>query len=308
MPRGIRSIIPGGFGHITGNVVRGQYLFKPTPKFNVAVAGLLRFLQKRYGMVIYAKVFTSNHYHLAVSPKSQTSLSNFMRDLNSGLARLVQRLYRLTGTIFASRYRQSECCDDAQILHDYTYMLANTVTEGLVEDPRSWPGLHSASELCGGEPIVGVYYDNEGYRAAYRKDRTVVAKDFVLRESVVLTPIPPHAGMTRPQRERANRRIVQKIVREQAAERTRPVKGVAAVLAQDPLYVPRTVKVSKIDRFKAMGPNRKALIRLAKEAHKATVLAVDTAFALFLSGRRDVTFPDSGFIPLVVRKDDDDDP
>ena len=301
MPRFKKFMTPDAAVHTTSNTARGQHLFTPSERFNLRALGSLRKYQKRYDMVIYAYVMLSNHFHLLLQPKNQTQLSDFMRDVKAALARLVQDEHGVTGVVFARRFEQSEDLDDEGLMHDFLYVLANSVAEGLVEDPRHWPGIHCAKELCGDEPMLGEYFDDVAYAAAKAHDRSVSAEDFWVREAVELTPVPQHQDMNRHQRETANRKAVQNIVREHAASRKKPVGRPETILEQDPLYIPEGVKVSRIERFKAKGPMAEELIRLAKESYRAMCNAHDAAMDAFLAGRRGVKFPENCYVPLLVR-------
>lgn len=301
MPRRLRYLTPGAVVHVTSNVVRGQHLFTPTEEFNERMLGVWRRAQKRHGMVVIALVVLSNHIHALLRPRNQTQLSDFMRDVNSGAAKLVQDLYGVSGTVFAARYAQSECLDDEAVLHDYRYILSNSVQEGLVEDPRHWPGIHSATELCGGKPQLGRYFDQEAYLEAKREDPTVEAAGFWRHEAVELTPIPQFRGLDRYQRATANRKLVQEIRSEHAARRTRPVLGQTALKAQSHRFIPEKVKTTGFARHKAKGAAAKALVEAAMEAYKAMVAAYRAALARFISGDHAVTFPPTCYVPQMAR-------
>jgi REP element-mobilizing transposase RayT len=160
MSRRLRFIPEGGsLVEVTCRTVQGRHLLCPSPQANEIIAGVLGRAQRLYDVRICAFVFVSSHYHLLLDVRDAHQLSNFMRYLNSNLAREMGRLVDWSDGIWSRQYQAILVSGEegAQIAR-LKYVLSHGVKEGLVGRPREWPGLHAIGALTDGEPIEGYWF------------------------------------------------------------------------------------------------------------------------------------------------------
>jgi len=77
------------------------------------------------------------------------------------------------------------------------YLLAHGAKEGLVPDPREWPGIHCAKALLDDEPLRGIWFDRSKEYAARRSGTPRSSYDFASVETVTLSPLPCWADLPR---------------------------------------------------------------------------------------------------------------
>ncbi|HKI03298.1 MAG TPA: hypothetical protein VKK31_15070, partial [Thermoanaerobaculia bacterium] len=93
MSRRLRYIPEGGaLVEVTCRTVHSRFLLRPGLALNDIVVGVLARAQRKYPIRCYFFVFASNHFHLLLDVDDARQLSNFMRFLNSNLARELGRL------------------------------------------------------------------------------------------------------------------------------------------------------------------------------------------------------------------------
>jgi putative transposase len=106
MSRRLRFIPEGGsLAEVTCRTVQGRHLLRPSLHLNEIVVGVLGRAQGMYDVRICAFVFLSSHYHLLLDVENARQLANFMRYLNSNLAREVGRLADWGDGIWSRRYQ-----------------------------------------------------------------------------------------------------------------------------------------------------------------------------------------------------------
>src|SRR5436853_6268889 len=98
---------PNTLVSITNRTVQGRYLLRPGPTFNDLFLGILGRTQGRHEMAIAAVSVLSNHMHLLLIVDDAQEVAGFMRDLQSKLAREVNRLTGWRGPVFERRYEMT---------------------------------------------------------------------------------------------------------------------------------------------------------------------------------------------------------
>jgi REP element-mobilizing transposase RayT len=152
---------------ITNRTIQGRYLLRPGPSFNDIFLGILGRTQRLHEMAIAAVSVLSNHMHLLLIVDDAQEVAGFMRDLESKLAREVNRLTGWRGPVFERRYEMTIVTDEeAAQVERLKYVLANGVKENLVERVSQWPGVHSAEALIHGIPLEGHWFDRTRQYAA----------------------------------------------------------------------------------------------------------------------------------------------
>jgi putative transposase len=283
---------------ITNRTIQGRYLLRPGPSFNDIFLGILGRTQRLHEMAIAAVSVLSNHMHLLLIVDDAQEVAGFMRDLESKLAREVNRLTGWRGPVFERRYEMTVVTDEegAQV-ERLKYVLANGVKENLVERVCQWPGVHSAEALIHGKPLEGHWFDRTRQYAARNQGEELSREKFVFAESVVLSPIPCWAHLPADRYQERMKNLVEEVDAEAATARQRSgarVLGVKAILAQDPQTRPTSVARSPAPLVHAA---TKAARKMFYEIYAEFVSAFRTAAEALRRGRRDVPFPIGSFPP-----------
>ena len=225
-------------------------------------------------------------------------ISGFMRDFKSKLAREINRLTDWQGPVFARRYDMAVVTEEegAQI-ERLAYILSNGVKEDLVEHVRDWPGVQSARALLDGEPLTGHWFERTREYAARNRRLPFERLRFASEETIVLSPIPCWAHLS-PDRYLARVAALVKSIEEDASVRrrqsNRPVIGVEAILAKDPLHRPAQLATSPAPLLHAFS---KAARRAFYEAYSWFVSLFRTAAERLKGGDRNAPFPAGSFPP-----------
>jgi REP element-mobilizing transposase RayT len=285
---------------VTNRTVQGRYLLRPGPTFNNVFLGILGRAQRRHGIRLFAVTVLSNHFHLLLGADDAEKIANFMRDLQSKLAREVNRLTGWRGPVFERRYEMTVVTDEERAqVERLRYVLSNGIKENLVEHVRDWPGVHSAAALLDGEPLKGHWFDRSREYAARNQGEDFGRLRFASEETVVLSPIPCWADLTPA----AYRNCIQSLVDDIEAEAARArqssgatVLGVTAILSQDPQHRP-----SSLDRSPAplVHAATKAARKFFYESYAVFVSAFRAATEALRRGERDAPFPAGSFPPAL---------
>jgi len=291
---------PNTLVSITNRTIQGRYLLRPGPSFNDLFLGILGRAQRQHEMAIAAISVLSNHFHLLLIVDDAEEVSGFMRDLQSKLAREVNRLTGWRGTVFEHRYDMTVVTDEepAQV-ERLKYVLAQGVKENLVERVCQWPGVHSAEALMHGTPLEGHWFDRTRQYAARNQSEELSREEYVFAESVVFSPIPCWAHLPADRYRERMKNLVEEVDAEAALARQRSgarVLGVKAILALDPQFRPSSVARSPAPLVHAA---TKAARTLFYEIYAEFVSAFRAAADALRQGRRDVPFPVGSFPPRM---------
>ena len=112
-----RKQIIGGqeFTHVFFRCHNRQFLMAP---FEVKLYFLLKLAKykKRYGMEIFEFNLMDNHIHMLTRPPSAEALGNFMRTVNSQLARYINKTFKRDSQAIRERYK-SPTIGNSRYLH-----------------------------------------------------------------------------------------------------------------------------------------------------------------------------------------------
>jgi REP element-mobilizing transposase RayT len=301
MSRRLRFIPEGGsLVEVTCRTVQGRHLLCPSPQANEIIAGVLGRAQRLYDVRICAFVFVSSHYHLLLDVRDAHQLSNFMRYLNSNLAREMGRLADWSDGIWSRRYQAIPVSSEegAQISR-LKYVLSHGVKEGLVGRPREWPGLHAARALTEGEPIEGYWFSRTLEYAARQRGEAFDRLQYATRETVTLSPLPCWKHLSADARRARACSLIDQIETEAANRRAetgaKPL-GVAAILGQHPHHRPRHLKKSPAPLFHAIS---QTVRRELYEGYAWFVAAFRQAAEKLKAGDRSAAFPTGSFPPAL---------
>ncbi len=285
---------------ITNRTIQGRYLLTPGSSFNDLFLGILGRTQRSHEMEIAAATVLSNHFHLLLIVDDAKEVADFMRDLQSKVAREVNRLTGWKGPVFERRYEMTVVTNEegAQV-ERLKYVLANGVKENLVERICEWPGVHSAEALMHGTPLQGHWFDRTRQYAARNQGEELRQDQYVFAESVVLSPIPCWAHLPVDRYRERIKSLVEQVDTEAARARRQSgasVLGAKAILAQDPLTRPDSVARSPAPLVHAA---TKAARKLFHGIYAEFVSAFRAAAEALRQGRQEVSFPAGSFPPAM---------
>jgi REP element-mobilizing transposase RayT len=283
---------------ITNRTIQGRYLLTPGLSFNDLFLGILGRTQRLHEMDIAAVTVLPSHFHLLLIVDDAQEVASFMRDLQSKLAREVNRLTGWKGPVFERRYEMTIVTgEEAAQVERLKYVLANGVKENLVERVCEWPGVHSAEALMHGTPLQGHWFDRTRQYAARNQSEELSRDEYVFAESVVLSPIPCWAHLLADRYRERIKTLVEEVDAEAARARQQSgakVLGAKAILAQDPQTRPDSVACSPAPLVHAA---TKAARKMFYAIYAEFVSAFRAAAEALRQGRRDVPFPAGSFPP-----------
>lgn len=205
----LRFIPPGGaLVEVTTRTQHGRLLLRPHPNLREIVHGVLARAQRLYlsapspgdaGLCGFC--FLSNHYHLLLRVRDARQLANFMRYVNSNLAREVARSVDWHHHVWARRYRAIVVSEEPEAqVGRLRYLLSQGVKEGLVERPEEWPGASSTLALLHDEPVEGLWFDRTKEYFARRRREDFERLRYASREALTLLPLPCWEGVVPEER------------------------------------------------------------------------------------------------------------
>lgn len=151
MPRKSRCLRVGMPAHIIQRGVNKQICFASDEDV-AAYANWLFEGSLKFGVLIHAWVFMTNHVHLLVTPTRDRSISDCMQCLGRLYVRYFNYRYKRTGTLFEDRFKSHPVQTTQYFMVCSRYMELNPVRAGMVADP----GEYKWSSYCAqalGQPV-----------------------------------------------------------------------------------------------------------------------------------------------------------
>ena len=141
-----RFIIKNAKFYITVRAVNRSFRLVPKRAVRKVVKYALGVTLEKYReagkLVLHEFEFMSNHYHL-LGTDLDACLPDFVRDLNSLLARELNALRGMGGKNFEPGYGLVQVVGDERLVEHAVYTLANPVAAFLVSRSRHWRGVSS---------------------------------------------------------------------------------------------------------------------------------------------------------------------
>ena len=298
-----RYLEPATAVDVTDVVIQNRHLLRPSDELNDLVLGVFGRAQRLYDMRLCAISVLSTHWHLIPVPEDAEHLAQFMGYAKTNISKEVGRLHDWKGPMFAHRYHLIPIApfeEQAQIAR-LKYVLAAGVKEFLVDRVTDWPGIHSATALVEGKPLIGHWYDRTKEYAArkLRGEDDVDPMAFATEEQLVLSPLPCWEHLPEAEWRRNVADLITEIEDEGAQERQRERKvslGVKKIMRVRPHKRPRKVEKSPKPRFHAIADwARQRML----EAYTAVVVAYLIASERFKAGDLLTDFPEGTFPPRL---------
>jgi hypothetical protein len=136
------------------------------------------------------------------------------------------------------------------------YLLTQGCKEGLVRNPRDWPGASAIENLLDGSPVHGSWFDRTAESKARRKARPG-KYDHATTESFELSPLPAWDHLSGDQRRERVAEMVADIEAETRAHLTvtgRSPMGRGRIEGANPHDLPAQPSRSPAPRFHAASP------------------------------------------------------
>ena len=182
---------------ITTRTCRGElWLANNKPLEDFALA-LVAKASTRYSTKNYCLGFEGTHYHLAAKfPLLRRS--DFLRDVNSGLAVAVARLtpHYPGGKLWHRRYSVETIAEDQDIEREFFYTVLQPVKDGLVSKISEYPFYNCFSDAVSGHKRKFKLLNITKYHAAKRHNPKVHRADFIEEYILQYDRIPGYEHLT----------------------------------------------------------------------------------------------------------------
>ena len=124
---------------VSSRKIQGRFLMRPTQQVREIIIGIIGRAQARFGMVIHAFQFLSNHFHMLLSPKDSRQTAAFMSYVKGNIAKEIGRISGWRDKFWSGRYHALVVSneEEAQVAR-LKYLLSNGGKEGLVARPQDW--------------------------------------------------------------------------------------------------------------------------------------------------------------------------
>ena len=120
-----RHIIPNkSLAHVFFRCHNRQYFLKPSNIKEYLILLLAKY-KKKYGIKIYEVMIMDNHSHLLVESPNAEALGNFMRTVNSLLARCINRSFKRDSQAIRERYKSPLISDAKYFKRVMVYIWLN---------------------------------------------------------------------------------------------------------------------------------------------------------------------------------------
>jgi REP element-mobilizing transposase RayT len=282
-----RQILAGRSYLVTRRCAQRQFLLRPSKVTNETVGYVLAVAAARFGVAIHAFCVLSNHLHIVLTDPS-ARLPAFHQFLDALVARALNAALGRWEAFWApNSYSAVALASPNDIIDKIAYVLANPAAAGLVRSGGFWPGLWSAPERIGGEPLE------------FRRPKHFFDPKGSLPEKATLElVVPPGLESAELLCKRVTAAVAER-EKQAAADHRGRFLGIARVLAQKPTARPapgeprRTLnpRVAARDKWKRI----EALGRLVE-----FLRAYRSAWASWCDGAPDVIFPPGTYLMRVV--------
>jgi putative transposase len=225
-----RQILPGVTYLVTRRCAQRQFLLRPSRTTNEVFLYVLAVASSRYGVALHGFCVLSNHYHLVVTDL-EARLPAFHQLLDALVARALNAALGRSESFWApNSYSAVVLATPEDIVDKLAYVWANPAAAGLVRSGREWPGLWSAPEAIGGEPLT-----------IERPEHFFDPKGSLPGSAMLVLTIPPGFASAESFHEQARQALA---ARESRALDEHPdgFAGAQRVLAQSPASTPATAE------------------------------------------------------------------
>ncbi len=138
MARLPRLTVPGYPHHLIQRGNNRQAIFASNADYEILL-GLLDANARKFEVELHAYVLMSNHFHLLVTPATQTGLPSLMQAVGRSYVRHFNKSQGRSGTLWEGRYRSTLIQADRYLLACMAYMDLNPVRAGISATAVDYP-------------------------------------------------------------------------------------------------------------------------------------------------------------------------
>jgi REP element-mobilizing transposase RayT len=175
MGREPRSFEPNGVCHFTARGSDRRPLFhddRDRRTLLIQLGGVV----EDYDWSVLAWCLMTNHYHLLMSAPAGKAVSNGMRALNGGYARMYNRRYGRDAHVFRNRFSATPVETDEHLVAAARYVVLNPVRAGMCGLPEEWPW--SSYRATVGLAPVPAYFDVDRLLGLLDHDRETAVERY----------------------------------------------------------------------------------------------------------------------------------
>lgn len=293
---------PNSTFEVTTRTLQGRLLLRPSKELNAIIIGILGRALALYPVMLHLVVVASNHIHMLITAENVKQLADFMRFVNSNIAKEAGILHRWKEKFWGRRYTSLDVLDDKKMIERAAYLLSHGCKEGLVLRPQDWPGVNCVEAVTRGKPLKGVWYDRTKQYEAARAGQEVSCRDFATEYEFELSPLPCFAGLSVGQQRaqyRAMVRDIEELAKKQVAKAGRRVMGASRVRAADPHRRPSKMEKSPAPLCHCSDPQ---MWQRYRDDYRWFAAAYRAASRRLRAGEKDVKFPANCFLPALAFK------
>jgi putative transposase len=167
MPRSSRVVIAGCAHHVTQRGNNRQDVFFVDDDRKVFLS-FLADAAERFELVVDGYCLMTNHIHLVLTPRHETSLAEALKRTNQLYAQYVNRFHGRSGHLWQDRFFSCPL-DEVHYWRALAYIERNPVRARLCRRAWRWP-WSSAAAHCGGKDPTGLL-DLTGWRQQMDEQR-----------------------------------------------------------------------------------------------------------------------------------------
>lgn len=177
-----------------------------------------------YGVKLYALAIEGNHVH-GVMDFPHLNRADFMRDLNSSIARAVPRHVPEYdgGRLWGRRYSAEILPEAADVEDRFFYTVLQPVQDGLVKRISEYPGYNCFHDAVHGIPRKFKVVQWGAYNKAKERDASVQVKDYVITVTLCYERLPGYEHLSQKEYVRMMHRKLEE--RRVAAIKNRLAEG-----------------------------------------------------------------------------------
>lgn len=151
---------PKSYCHVFFRCHNRQMFLKPTP-IKEKLLDLIKKNKDRYKIRVYEFILMDNHAHFILGVEDAESLGNFMRTVNSQLARTINIYFKRDSQALRERYKSPIIGDDNYFIKTMQYIWLNRVRVKKKSKPQNDPYCSVSYRLAGSncEGILDDYKD-----------------------------------------------------------------------------------------------------------------------------------------------------
>jgi putative transposase len=172
MPRRTVDFGPGQYYHLYNRGVGRTRIFRDPKDYLLTLQKIKSYLPL-LDLTMIAYCLMPNHYHVLIRQDGDHAAGRLPQRVFNGYVKAFNARHARSGTLFEDRYQAIHVDDEAYLVYLCTYIHANPIKAGLVDDLRAWP-YSNYPEWVGeregtlvDREFVRAYFPEEGRYRAY---------------------------------------------------------------------------------------------------------------------------------------------